>query len=369
MKEEILPINLLRFLAALGILFVHKFAYFIEQGYLPHYLAFLTPFSTYGYLGVNLFFLISGFVITMSSEGRTFGQFISARFIRLFPAFWICVSITTLFVIFLSKTNDVSILQYLFNLTMTPSLYSNYDFIDGSYWTLAIELRFYTSIALILLLRSFIKVSLQKIALILSPLLLYHVLYFNPYSISSFDTFLITIFYNFGAEYSQYFLAGILFYGIYKDRKEIYNYIAISACYIVAILVALKKSYPNDKPEIVVFHITLFFIVFLAISLKKITNTSLSFLGNNYRGILITLGAITYPLYLLHSRIINILMEVFTEHNLPPYIASPTLFLIVITIVLLVNKADHRINTYWKQSSVIKNILLRNNITWLKKII
>lgn len=368
MKEEILPLNFLRFLAALGILFVHKFAFLIEVGYIPNLFSFLTPLTSYGYLGVNLFFLISGFVITLSSEGRSVGQFISARFIRLFPVFWICVSITTLLTIFISS-ESIPLFQYVANLTMMPQHYGGYSFIDGSYWTLAVELRFYMFIAFILLLKSIINISLQKIALVLSLPALYLTLYFNPYSISFFDSLLLNLFYYFGSEYAQYFIAGILFYGIYKNSKSYSHYIAVAICYVAATLHALDSGYASNNPKIIVLHITLFFGLFLAISLRKITNHSLSFFGVHYRKLLITLGAITYPLYLLHSKIINLLVDTFERYEIPTYIASPLLVFSMVALILLVNSFDFYITNIWKQSSVIKGLLIKHNLLWLKKIV
>lgn len=368
MKEEILPINLLRFLAALSILFVHKFASLIEIGYLPHFLSFLIPFSEYGYLGVNLFFLISGFVITLSSEGRTVGQFISARFIRLFPIFWICVSITSLITLFLSNEH-ISLLKFAANLTMTPEYFGANSFIDGSYWTLGIELRFYMFIAFILLVRAFVATSLQKIALYLTVPLLYLTLYFNPYSISLIDNIFLNIFYYFGSEYAQYFIAGILFYGIYKNNKSLYHYGAIAICYLVAVIRAINAAYTNNSPTIITIFITLFFVVFLAISLQKIPNTSFSFLGNHYRKILITLGAITYPLYLLHSKIMSLLIDVLEKKDLPNYIANILLLYTVLSLVYLVNKLDIYIRSVWSRSHIVKGILERLNIPILRKIL
>lgn len=284
MKEELLPINLLRFLAALGVLFVHSFPPLISAGYLPQFLSFLVSYTQYGYLGVPLFFIISGFVITLSSEGRTFSQFVSARFIRLFPVFWICVSITSLVVFFMKNSDHFSWMQYFANLTMVPHFFGNYGLIDGPYWSLECELKFYFFIAIILLLRPIISIHLQKVAIILAPLLLSYAVFYNPYHGSFRQDTLEYIFYLFSEENAQYFLSGILFYGIYKNRKSYYTFIALIIYYIVAILQALDHTYPKDKPEVIIFYITLFFVVFLAISLKKITNTSLSFLGKNNRG-------------------------------------------------------------------------------------
>src|SRR3569623_483319 len=42
------------------------------------------PVAAYGWLGVELFFLISGCVICMSSIGHTLGQFIRSRITRLY---------------------------------------------------------------------------------------------------------------------------------------------------------------------------------------------------------------------------------------------------------------------------------------------
>lgn len=368
MKEDILPINFLRFLAAFGVLVVHKFSFLIDIGYLPKFLSFLIPVSSYGYLGVDLFFLISGFVIALSSEGRTAGQFISARFIRLFPVFWVCVSITSLCV-FLAGNEHITLQQFLANLTMMPELYGGHPPIDGSYWTLGIELRFYMFVAFILLLRTLITIPLQKIALLLSFPLLYLTIYFSPYSISFIDNILLKIFYYFGSEYAHYFIAGILFYAIYKNKTSYYYYIALSICYIIAILQAFDHAYSTSNPKILVLYMTVFFGIFLGISLRKINNASMSFLGKHSRKVLITLGAITYPLYLLHSKIMNITINTFIEYKVPTYIASPLLILTIILLVLVVNQFDYYITMLWKQSSVVKNMLARNNSSWLKKII
>jgi peptidoglycan/LPS O-acetylase OafA/YrhL len=54
------------------------------------------PVAKYGFLGVPAFFVISGFVIAYSAEGRTAVGFAIARFSRLYPNFVFCMTLTFL---------------------------------------------------------------------------------------------------------------------------------------------------------------------------------------------------------------------------------------------------------------------------------
>ena len=349
MKEDILIINLLRFLAALGVLSVHSFSVLISTEYIPTMFSFLLPIVHYGYLGVPLFFIISGFVIAFSSEEKTFREFISARFIRLFPVFWLCVSITSIFIFFIHKEEIVSWGRYFANLTMIPSLFGDYPFIEGVYWSLESELKFYFIIAVILLIKPIFSISLRKMSLILSIPLLYYTLYYNPYHSSLLQETLGATFYFFSEGFAQYFLAGIVFYEIFKNNKNYYLYLVLIIYYVVAVLQAFDFAYPEDNPVVVMFYITVFFGLFLSISLKKIPNASFSFFGNEYKKILITLGAITYPLYLLHSNVIYLLATTFRGNEIPAYIATPLLIFILISLILLVNSFDKYCRVLWKK--------------------
>lgn len=113
----------------------------------------------YGVLGVDLFFVISGFVIASVTYGR-FGNrhdavdFLYCRFARVYPIFWVYTSIALLG--YLYKPNwfnstyghKVNILaSYLLVPSNTPMLIS-----QG--WTLSFEVYFYLVISLLLLIAS-----------------------------------------------------------------------------------------------------------------------------------------------------------------------------------------------------------------------
>ena len=59
--------------------------------------------SRYGYLGVDMFFTISGFVVLLSAWGRRPRDFVISRVVRLYPAFWTAVTITAVVVILLGR--------------------------------------------------------------------------------------------------------------------------------------------------------------------------------------------------------------------------------------------------------------------------
>jgi peptidoglycan/LPS O-acetylase OafA/YrhL len=98
-KSRVNEVDLLRFLAVIGVVFFHyAFRGYASEGMttMPYPLA---PIAKYGYFGVHLFFIISGFVIMLSASSGNLRNFIISRIVRLYPAFWICCTITFLFVL------------------------------------------------------------------------------------------------------------------------------------------------------------------------------------------------------------------------------------------------------------------------------
>jgi len=140
----------LRLCAALGVVAYHFTGF--EPGVrkawgVPATQAFpgLTQVTSYGWLGVELFFLISGFVICMSCWDRDAGAFFRSRVIRLFPAYWAAVAVTFTVVALFSDFDRVSMPDALLNLTMLNRPLGVKS-IDSVYWTLWVEACFYFQI-------------------------------------------------------------------------------------------------------------------------------------------------------------------------------------------------------------------------------
>ncbi|RZL04608.1 MAG: acyltransferase, partial [Hymenobacter sp.] len=152
-------IDLLRFLAALAVVFFHfTFRGFHADQLSPVEYPVLGSVFKYGYFGVDLFFLISGYVVLLSAQGKTLGQFFTSRVTRLFPAYWVACTFTFVVVRLFgpaphtpgwSPILDAPVHEYLVSMTMLQRFFGVPD-LDGVYWTLSIELVFYFLVALLI---------------------------------------------------------------------------------------------------------------------------------------------------------------------------------------------------------------------------
>ena len=97
-----------------------------------------------GWVGVELFFVISGYVIAISATGGGAGAFLRRRAFRLLPAGWICATITALVLAVATASDRLHLtIRWATSMLFWPF----WPQVDGSYWTLGIEIAFYLLIA------------------------------------------------------------------------------------------------------------------------------------------------------------------------------------------------------------------------------
>jgi peptidoglycan/LPS O-acetylase OafA/YrhL len=126
------------------------------HGFFGH-LPIVTPVLNYGWAGVELFFVISGFVICMTLERcTTVWDFARRRLARLWPAMLVCAAITMAVAQFGPDQWRVGGFSFLSSiLFIEPSLFGDWfgvddlGWVDGVYWTLWIEVRFYIMAAIL----------------------------------------------------------------------------------------------------------------------------------------------------------------------------------------------------------------------------
>ena len=153
--SRLVQIDGLRALAALSVVSFHYTTQFERNFQHTEKLAF--DFSL-GYLGVNLFFVISGFVIYMTLDKiHAPLDFVVSRFSRLFPPYWVAILLTWGIVTSVGLPGyTVSWKEAVVNLTMLQSFFSVRD-VDGVYWSLQVELVFYVWMLILWVTKLFFK--------------------------------------------------------------------------------------------------------------------------------------------------------------------------------------------------------------------
>lgn len=146
--RHFLGVDFLRLLAALMVLLYH-YGFWIAVS--PASDA-LTPksglinfpelhsFTNFGWVGVQIFFVISGFVIAFSGEKASAFDFFVSRVVRLAPCVWICATITLIVALSFSVGE---VFPQVKNYVKSIFFFPIAPWIDGSYWTLGIEISFY----------------------------------------------------------------------------------------------------------------------------------------------------------------------------------------------------------------------------------
>lgn len=154
MRNHFAGIDILRFFAALMVAVYHlayvSWAFAGSTSAMvsgsPFQFELLNEYASVGWVGVEIFFVISGFVITYSATGTSW-QFLRSRILRLVPAAWICASIS---VIILATLKTYPGPELIKRFLKSATFYPWEPYVDGVYWTLSIEISFYFIVYLVM---------------------------------------------------------------------------------------------------------------------------------------------------------------------------------------------------------------------------
>lgn len=282
--------DLLRFLAAmLVVLFHYAFRGVAADDMSIMGYPLLAQVAKYGAFGVELFFLISGFVILMTASRGDLRSFAVSRFVRLYPAFWACCTLTFVaMLVFGGERYSATFPQYLVNMTML-SRFVGVPSIDGVYWSLFVELQFYALVAALLLAKRIHQAEGFFLLWLIATL----VLRFIP--VGGLRFLLIT-------DYSPYFIGGAMSFLIWSRGITPLRLLAIALSFVLALSAALEdieqfeRHYATPMNEYVVAGIIgSYFMVMLLVATRR--------MGVLGRRQWLLAGALTYPLYLIHQNL------------------------------------------------------------------
>lgn len=261
---------------------------------------------SYGYLGVQVFFIISGFIICYSLplnyQLKDFSPFFKKRLLRVEPPYLLSILLTISVAYLASFITHNSVEFSWKNLLYHIGYLNNFTtntYINGVYWTLGIEFQFYILIGLLF---TWMNKSVYFLILIVISLLSLNYIKINNTSL---------IF-----EHTPLFCIGILMYFISFNNK--YPKL-ILMCLLAVTLFMISLS----KPEIL--YVSLFTIGIILVPFGN--NKVIGFLSN-----------ISYSLYLIHipigGRIINLSLR-FVKTDSQKYLTIALAFVVSIIAAYL----------------------------------
>jgi peptidoglycan/LPS O-acetylase OafA/YrhL len=316
-------IDLLRYFAAMMVAIMH---WGLELG--PERMQGVYELPVIGFLikngslGVDIFFLISGYVILETAMRKDSLDFLVARFIRLFPGLFISMTIVAIVSPKIVGNYQFSVASYLHSIFLTYQA-SNISPLATQLWTLIFEIKFYGAVALVLLIfpKTFKSVKGILLLLLAWQVLLGIVSVLNNNLFASYSHYL-----SLGKS-GTLFAFGICLNLLSRNLKELsFRNVATFGVTIYFGFQIFSGSFYGIRSAVLIACSSL--LIFIARHIefsKKITK------------VLQLLGLSSYLIYLLHEHLGTFFMMLFQAHvsdNLFVLILFSTLFITLSSLLI-----------------------------------
>jgi peptidoglycan/LPS O-acetylase OafA/YrhL len=281
--------------AAIIVLFYHETQHF--QKFFSE--SFLGNVFEQGYLGVDYFFVLSGFIIPftcwkMVGKKQYLGDYLRKRFVRIYPIYWVyLLGIIGLFLIVphLVPNND------FFRLSTLPAtflLIFKHNAILTTSWSLSHEIFFYVMFGLLIFNRHFLKI----IWVIIGMALINMIFSLNDVYLFGKNSFTDTIFSSLNIE----FCFGVVAFAVWDKLSVRAARIMFPLSLLLLItsqlfLVSNHYDYIRDA-RVILFGIPAFLSLISVVKLERYTRMRIP-------GIFVLLGDASYTIYLIHRPILS----------------------------------------------------------------
>lgn len=277
----------LRGIAALCVVFFHLHLA-IQNHYADPFHPYLAQLFSFGYLGIEIFFVLSGFVIAYSLRREKldfsfFTHFFIRRSIRLDPPFWTTVGLILMAALVANLTFKsesefpFSFTQIFYNLFYLADLMQVAQILPVA-WTLCVEFQFYLIFAVLMMFFQLIKIKKNVSTLVWIGFSFFSIMQNTPWALLPIKPV------TFIPHWYSFFLGCTTCWvmtGKMEKKFVLFNYLMIAAC-----------SLWTPTPHAIVSVITALIIFTVSMYGKLHVLLKESFFQY--------LGKISYSIYLIH---------------------------------------------------------------------
>jgi peptidoglycan/LPS O-acetylase OafA/YrhL len=346
MRPRLHALTTLRFFAALHVVLFHMRV----VGILPGGPWWYQNFSGIGYVGVNFFFVLSGFILVYTYEGTRLNvrKFWWARFARIYPAYVLSLVVAAPFFFFAVRQLDLPFYAWskqhllaacLLTLGLLQSWVPQAALTWNSVcWSLSVEASFYLVFPLLLL--GSAKFSKAKLIFcliaswLISLSLSFSYVHFHPDGLDKINSGETTLFWknvlSFNPlvrlpEFAAGVFAGRLFL-VGAARKSFATPLILGGLLAFTCVIVFAGQIPNPVLSAGLLSLSFAAIIYGAALEPRRT----SFLANPW---LVLLGDASYSLYLLHSLVITKIYDAVPSFYFPVRVATSLAVAIGVSIL------------------------------------
>jgi peptidoglycan/LPS O-acetylase OafA/YrhL len=310
-QGRLLPLDSLRAIAALAVLLYH-YTKGYEEIVGPHISP--VPAVALGYLGVELFFVISGYVIAWTLQrSASLADFAFGRIARLYPAYLACAAVTGV-VIFGFGFNPANIQtgDIAWNSVIGLPPLVNANNLDASYWSLGVEVSFYVMAAAF-------TYGLPKLRIEIFCIVWLGASFAARARFPEAIQFQLLL----ASGYSPLFVSGAMLFVLSRTKRPDWLACATFAAALVMCLIGANPHWIRPEKAGLCLFIAL---VYAAASGR--TGLLLNF------GPLVILGQASYSLYLIHQIVGYWIIANLEGLGIPPLIAIAAAVCVAISLAL-----------------------------------